>query len=121
MSSTVRLYGYARALRGGARLMDKSHSEYNARMNYLSASIFGDYKKPVTRENLRLTSALERRPIHDRPEIARYYPAHEETTALMQHLREYGLYRDEHQDYVDEMERMRKLRGKSKLDRNRKK
>ena len=43
-----------------------------------------------------------------------YYPAHEETAELMRHLRDYGLYRDEHKDFCDEMERLRELRGKNK-------
>ena len=43
-----------------------------------------------------------------------YYPAHEETNELMRHLRNYGLYRDEHKDFCDEMDRLRDLRGKNK-------
>merc|ERR1719365_177263 len=40
-----------------------------------------------------------------------YYPAHEETAELMRHLRDYGLYRDEHKDFCDEMERLRDCRA----------
>lgn len=43
-----------------------------------------------------------------------YYPRHEETYWLMRHLRDYGLFRDEHQDFNDEMKRLRALRGKTK-------
>ena len=56
------------------------------------------------------------KPLYERPEIVRYYPAHEEVGELFTQLRDYGLYRDEHKDFVEEMERMRKLRGKSKFD-----
>ena len=32
----------------------------------------------------------------------------------MRNLRDYGLYRDEHKDFCDEMDRLRALRGKQK-------
>lgn len=32
----------------------------------------------------------------------------------MTHLRDYGLYRDEHKDFKEEYERLRALRGKTK-------
>ena len=54
------------------------------------------------------------RPLYDRPEIVKYYPAHEETNWLMDRLRDYGLFRNEHKDFVEEMERLRNLRGKSR-------
>ena len=38
----------------------------------------------------------------------------EETNELMRVLRDYGLYRDEHKDFCDEMQRLRVLRGKAK-------
>ena len=33
-----------------------------------------------------------------------YYPAVEETNELMRVLRDYGLYRDEHKDFCEEMQ-----------------
>ena len=51
-----------------------------------------------------------------RPEIVKYYPAHEEVGELFTQLRDYGLFRDEHKDFVEEMERNRKLRGKGRFD-----
>jgi len=44
-----------------------------------------------------------------------YYPAVEETDELMRNLRDYGLYRDEHKDFCDEMHRLRELRGRNKI------
>ena len=44
----------------------------------------------------------------------RYYPGLEETNELMRLLRHYGLYRDEHLDFCEEMQRLRALRGKAK-------
>ena len=41
-------------------------------------------------------------------------PGVEETNELMRLLRHYGLYRDEHKDFCDEMQRLRVLRGKAK-------
>lgn len=41
-----------------------------------------------------------------------YYPRYKETYYLMVHLRELGLFRDEHEDFKEEMKRLRKLRGK---------
>ena len=120
MSMRSKIYGYARALRGGARNIDKNRSEYNKRMQYLSNSIFGEYKVPISLETKRLVDSFERRPYENRTEIVNYYPAHDQTAELMTRLRDYGLFRDEHKDYVEEMERQRKLRGKSKFDRKKK-
>ena len=92
-------------------------SHPNPQMKYLSASIFGDYKKPMDSNlNKKLYYSMISKPLYERPEIVRYYPAHEEVGELFTQLRDYGLYRDEHKDFVEEMERMRKLRGKSKFD-----
>ena len=55
-----------------------------------------------------------RKPYEERKEIVNYYPAHEQTTKLIRRLRYYGLYRDEHEDFKEEMERLRKIRGKSR-------
>ena len=116
-SRTVRLFGLARSVKGGATLYDKSPSQYNAKMKYLSASIFGDLKRPMddTKMNKKLVYSLTGRPLNDRPEITKYYPAHEETGFLFARLRDFGLFRDEHKDFVEEMERMRRLRGKGKF------
>lgn len=48
------------------------------------------------------------------PRWIAYYPAVEETNELMRVLRDYGLYRDEHKDFCEEMQRLRVLRGKAK-------
>ena len=115
MSRTVRLFGVARGVRGGATLYDKSQSPYNAKMKYLSDSILGEYKVPMdSKPNKKLMYSMINRPLYDRPEIVKYYPAHEETNWLMDTLRDYGLFRNEHKDFVEEMERLRNLRGKSR-------
>lgn len=56
---------------------------------------------------------LSARPDGKNPEkTVDYYPRHVETNKLMNHLRDYGLFRDEHQDFKEEMMRIRELRGK---------
>jgi len=52
-------------------------------------------------------------PIHKRDYVINWYPRHVETHLLMKNLRDYGLFRDEHQDFKEEMKRLRKLRGKA--------
>lgn len=51
-------------------------------------------------------------PMYLKDEVINYYPRHIEMGQLMLRLREYGLYRDEHQDFIEEMNRLRALRGK---------
>ena len=46
--------------------------------------------------------------------LRQYYPAHDEVAALMDKLRDYGLYRNEHLDFKEEMDRIRRLKGKIK-------
>ena len=55
-----------------------------------------------------------KKPYELRPEIVQYYPAHEETTRLIDELRNYGLFRDESKDIKDLLLNMRRLRGKEK-------
>lgn len=105
--ATVRFYNYARAL--------KSQSEYAKRMKLLSDSIFGEVRRPNTsKESLKVVHHLSKRPYELRKEIVEYYPPHDEIAKLMTTLRNYGLYRDEHADFKEEMDRLRRLRGKGK-------
>jgi len=43
-----------------------------------------------------------------------YYPAHDEIHELMTRLRQYGLYRNEHLDFKEEMQKIRVMKGKVK-------
>lgn len=45
-------------------------------------------------------------------EYMNYYPPHDQWSHLMYRLRHYGLFRDEHEDFREEMKRLRVLRGK---------
>ena len=64
--------------------------------------------------DFQVVNHFAKKPYETRPEIVQYYPAHEETTQLMDELRNYGLFRDETKDIKDMILKMRKLRGKEK-------
>ncbi|VVC95475.1 28S ribosomal protein S33, mitochondrial [Leptidea sinapis] len=90
-------------------------SNYARRMKRLSNKIFGEVATPTNATSLKVVQMFESRPLHTNEEIIHYYPRHIETHALTSKLREYGLFRDEHQDFVEEMKRLRALRGKVKV------
>jgi len=92
----------------------KSNSEYANKMRRLSSQIFGESRRPETPSTRQLMEKFAAEPKEQSERWVVYYPAHEETAELMRHLRDYGLYRDEHKDFCDEMERLRELRGKNK-------
>ncbi|XP_050687903.1 28S ribosomal protein S33, mitochondrial-like [Eriocheir sinensis] len=100
------LYNYAR--------LATNTTSYNKRMTRLSNNIFGEVVRPTSKTSLRVVNMFSQKPLDLRPEITDYYPRHYETHNLMMTLRKYGLYRDEHQDFKEEMVRLRKLRGKGK-------
>lgn len=85
---------------------------YAKRMNRLSNRIFGEPTRPTKPRNMKIVKIFSEKPVNKRPEIVDYYPRHPEMGWLMKNLRDYGLYRDEHQDFNDEIERLRVLRGK---------
>lgn len=94
--------------------LTKLPTEYARRMLRLSNRIFGEAARPTNSASLKVVAMFAKQPLNLRKEITHYYPRHVETGALMLKLRHYGLYRDEHADFVEEMERMRVLRGKAK-------
>lgn len=61
---------------------------------------------------MKVVKQLSEEPLHKKDYIINWYPRHIETGKLVMKLREYGLFRDEHQDFKDEMKRLRYLRGK---------
>ncbi|KAG7163511.1 28S ribosomal protein S33, mitochondrial-like [Homarus americanus] len=89
-------------------------TNYAKRMNRLGNHIFGEVVRPTSSPSMRVVKMFSEKPLDLRPEITDYYPRHNETHRLMTLLRNYGLYRDEHQDFNDEMKRLRILRGKAK-------
>ena len=68
----------------------------------------------MTKSTRQMLRKLKFEPKEQSEKWITYYPAVEETNELMRVLRDYGLYRDEHKDFCDEMQRLRVLRGKAK-------
>ncbi|KAL1452570.1 hypothetical protein WDU94_006788 [Cyamophila willieti] len=90
-------------------------TNYAKRMAILSNRIFGEVPVPRDVKTMnRIVGRFSMNPAYKRPFIINYYPRHVETGWLVKHLREYGLFRDEHADFKDEMKRLRELRGKIK-------
>ena len=71
-------------------------------------------KRPLTKSTRQMLWKLKYEPKEQSERWITYYPAVEETNELMRVLRDYGLYRDEHKDFCEEMQRLRELRGKPK-------
>lgn len=92
----------------------KVTTEYARRMLRLRNRIFGEVARTTNPKSMKVVRLFSEEPVHLRREVYGYYPRHPETGELMTKLRYYGLYRDEHADFVEEMERMRALRGKIK-------
>jgi len=103
----VRIYSYARTV--------KSKSEYATKMNRLSNQIFGEVRRPTSTSGMRIVERLGREPFEKTERWNTYYPAVEEMTELTRILREYGLYRDEFQDFKDEMARLRAARNRTRV------
>ncbi|XP_076166676.1 mitochondrial ribosomal protein S33 [Ptiloglossa arizonensis] len=94
--------------------LTKLNTVYAKRMNRLSNQIFTEIVKPTNSKSMKVVQLFSEKPIQKRPEIVDYYPHHIEINKLMNQLRDYGLYRDEHQDFIEEYDRLRALRGKMK-------
>lgn len=94
-----------------AKLLN-SGSEYARRMKHLSNRIFGEVTRPNKPPSFRVVKMFSEEPLYLQEKVVDYYPRHIEMGWLMKNLRDYGLYRDEHKDFQEEMKRLRALRGK---------
>lgn len=92
----------------------KSGSNYARRMQHLSNRIFGEVVRPTSSKSMKVVKMFSENPLNLREDIVNYYPRHVETGKLIMKLREYGLFRDEHQDFKEEYKRLDELRGKGK-------
>lgn len=97
--------------------LTKLTTNYARRINHLSNRIFGEVSRPTNSKSMKVVQLFSEKPLNLREEMLSYYPRHVETGKLMLKLRHYGLYRDEHADFADEMKRIRALRGKVKPER----
>ncbi|XP_040294581.1 28S ribosomal protein S33, mitochondrial isoform X1 [Bufo bufo] len=89
-----------------------SLSSYAIRMSRLSARIFGEVVRPTNTHSMKVVKLFSEQPLAKRKEVYDWYPAHDVYAPLMRNLRFLGLYRDEHEDFKEEMKRLRRLRGK---------
>lgn len=87
-------------------------SNYANRMNRLKNRIFTEVVRPTNQKSMKVVHLFSQKPVDKNPDIVQYYPRLRETHLLMKNLRWYGLFRDEHQDFKEEMQRLRALRGK---------
>uniref|UniRef100_A0A8C9H0V0 Small ribosomal subunit protein mS33 n=1 Tax=Piliocolobus tephrosceles TaxID=591936 RepID=A0A8C9H0V0_9PRIM len=91
-----------------------SLSEYALRMCRLSARLFGEVVRPTDSKSMKVVKLFSELPLAKKKKTYDWYPNHHTYAELMQTLRFLGLYRDEHQDFMDEQKRLKKLRGKEK-------
>lgn len=98
----------------------KAGTNYARRTTHLANRIFGEVTRPTNAQSQRVVRMFAEQPMYLRPEVINYYPRHVETGLLVRHLRSYGLFRDEHQDFKEEMKRLRALRGKAPPERKKK-
>ncbi|KAG5267459.1 hypothetical protein AALO_G00221970 [Alosa alosa] len=89
-------------------------SNYAVRMARLSARIFGDVVRPTDSKSMKVVQLFKEPPMAQKKEVYDWYPQHKIYYAMTQKLRYMGLFRDEHEDFKEEMRRLRKLRGKGK-------
>ena len=90
----------------------KSGSQYARRMKHLSNRIFGEPPLTTSIKSMKVIRIYSEKPLYLREDVVKYYPRNVELGRLMMNLREYGMYRDEHRDFQEEMKRLRALRGK---------
>nr|XP_054112977.1 28S ribosomal protein S33, mitochondrial-like [Callithrix jacchus] len=91
-----------------------SLSEYALRMSHLSARLFGEVARPTDSKSMKVVKLFSELPLAKKKETYDWYPDHHIYSGLMRTLRLLGLYRDEHQDFMDEQKRLKNLRGKGK-------
>lgn len=104
MSKFINLTKYAKIVNSG--------TEYSRRMKHLSNRIFGEVTRPTTSQSMKVVQMFSEEPLYLKNDVVNYYPRHVEMGKIMWNLRSYGLYRDEHADFREEIKRLRAMRGK---------
>ncbi|KPP67446.1 28S ribosomal protein S33, mitochondrial-like [Scleropages formosus] len=89
-----------------------SMSGYAVRMARLSARIFGDVVRPTDTRSMKVVQLFQEPPLAKKKGVYDWYPDHNTYHGLTRKLRFLGLFRDEHEDFKEEMRRLKKLRGK---------
>jgi len=101
----VNFYRYAKLI--------ENETPYARRMKKLSHRIFCEPTPTTSSKSLKVVKILSALPKDKDPWFVNWYPRHVETQQLTLALRDYGLYRDEHEDFRDEMLRLKELKGKN--------
>ncbi|KAF5398220.1 Mitochondrial ribosomal protein S33 [Paragonimus heterotremus] len=87
-------------------------TNYAKRMSLLAGRIFVDAGRPIDSKSTKVLKIMQELP---KPvKLKDYYPPLEEYSSILWKLRYLGLFRDEHADFREEMNRLRELRGKGK-------
>lgn len=87
---------------------------YAKKMTLLRNRIFGEVTRPASLPmKQKISDKLSELPRDKNPYYVDYYHRLPEAYYFFVFLRKYGLLRDEHADFTDEMKRLRKLRGKT--------
>uniref|UniRef100_H2Y4S8 Small ribosomal subunit protein mS33 n=1 Tax=Ciona savignyi TaxID=51511 RepID=H2Y4S8_CIOSA len=94
--------------------MSRNPSKYAHSMARLSARIFAEPVPESARRGQHIHKYLTELPYYKDRSFTHYYPPVSNVTLLLRNLRHLGLYVDEHQDFKEEMNRQRNLRGKGK-------
>merc|ERR1711963_143362 len=89
-------------------------SAYARRMARLSAKIFGEISRPTNIKSTKVVRIFSEKLKHLDDRVVNYYPPYRDLQMIFSTCRNYGLFRDEHQDFKEEMKRQRELRGKVK-------
>ena len=89
---------------------------YRRNMARLSAKIFNNSSPLSVKDETidKMNSRLLLEPYELDKKFIKYYPPFKEMTLLTRYLRILGLYRDEHLDFKEEIERSQAQRGKMK-------
>lgn len=87
-------------------------NNYSKRIAHLASRIFADHSASSGGPPQKVVRILSEKP--EAIKIRDWYPPLEEYSHILATLRRFGLFRDEHADFREEMERLRALRGKPK-------
>ncbi|VEL37431.1 unnamed protein product [Protopolystoma xenopodis] len=87
-------------------------AKFANRMAHLAGNIFVGVRSPIEQKSLKVVKLMRDKSFA----LIRkdWYPPLEEYEAILYKMRMFGLFRNEHADFNEEMDRLRELRGKGK-------
>uniref|UniRef100_A0A914VYW8 Small ribosomal subunit protein mS33 n=1 Tax=Plectus sambesii TaxID=2011161 RepID=A0A914VYW8_9BILA len=88
-------------------------TSYGKRMERLSNRIFGEVVRPTDSRSMKIVRMFSKEPYEqDDWRSVSYFPNQPMFHYLTKLLRMHGIYRDEHQDFRDEQNRLKTIAGK---------